>query len=131
MRGHDMGEEVVKEMDETQKEHEGDQFEAKEVAFADIEPAFQEANGVQNMDFLLDVPLEVTVELGKAKLTIGDLLRLNQGSVVELNKLTNQPLEIYANKKLMAEGEVVVVNQKFGIRLINIISPGDRVKSLS
>ena len=131
MRGHDMGEEEAKEMDETQKEHEGDQLEAKEVAFADIEPAFQEANGVQNMDFLLDVPLEVTVELGKAKLTIGDLLRLNQGSVVELNKLTNQPLEIYANKKLMAEGEVVVVNQKFGIRLINIISPGDRVKSLS
>jgi len=131
MRGHDMGEEVVKEMDETQKEHEDDQLEAKEVAFADIEPAFQEANGVQNMDFLLDVPLEVTVELGKAKLTIGDLLRLNQGSVVELNKLTNQPLEIYANKKLMAEGEVVVVNQKFGIRLINIISPGDRVKNLS
>ena len=131
MRGHDMGEEEAKEMDESQKEHEGDQLEAKEVAFADIEPAFQEANGVQNMDFLLDVPLEVTVELGKAKLTIGDLLRLNQGSVVELNKLTNQPLEIYANKKLMAEGEVVVVNQKFGIRLINIISPGDRVKSLS
>ena len=131
MRGNDMGEEVVREMDETQKEHEDDQLEAKEVAFADIEPAFQEANGVQNMDFLLDVPLEVTVELGKAKLTIGDLLRLNQGSVVELNKLTNQPLEIYANKKLMAEGEVVVVNQKFGIRLINIISPGDRVKSLS
>ncbi|MGW8180449.1 MAG: flagellar motor switch protein FliN, partial [bacterium] len=115
----------------SQKEHEGDQLEAKEVAFADIEPAFQEAGGVQNMDFLLDVPLEVTVELGKAKLTIGDLLRLSQGSVVELNKLTNQPLEIYANKKLMAEGEVVVVNQKFGIRLINIISPGDRVKSLS
>jgi flagellar motor switch protein FliN/FliY len=126
-----MGEEESVEMDESQKEHEGDQLEAKEVAFADIEPAFQEAGGVQNMDFLLDVPLEVTVELGKAKLTIGDLLRLSQGSVVELNKLTNQPLEIYANKKLMAEGEVVVVNQKFGIRLINIISPGDRVKSLS
>jgi len=131
MRGHDMGEEEAKGMGESQKENEGDQLEAKEVAFADIEPAFQEANGVQNMDFLLDVPLEVTVELGKAKLTIGDLLRLSQGSVVELNKLTNQPLEIYANKKLMAEGEVVVVNQKFGIRLINIISPGDRVKSLS
>jgi flagellar motor switch protein FliN/FliY len=126
-----MGEEEAKGMDENVKDQEGDQLEAKEVAFADIEPAFQEANGVQNMDFLLDVPLEVTVELGKARLTIGDLLRLSQGSVVELNKLTNQPLEIYANKKLMAEGEVVVVNQKFGIRLINIISPGDRVKNLS
>jgi len=131
MRGHEMGEEEAKGMDENVKDQEGDQLEAKEVAFADIEPAFQEANGVQNMDFLLDVPLEVTVELGKARLTIGDLLRLSQGSVVELNKLTNQPLEIYANKKLMAEGEVVVVNQKFGIRLINIISPGDRVKNLS
>jgi flagellar motor switch protein FliN/FliY len=56
---------------------------------------------------------------------------LNQGSVLELDKLTNQPLEIFVNKKLMAEGEVVLVNEKFGIRLTNIISPGDRVKGLS
>jgi flagellar motor switch protein FliN/FliY len=126
-----MAEDEGKGMDESPKEQEDDQLEAKEVAFADIEPSYQAGNGVQNMDFLLDVPLEVTVELGKAKLTIGELLRLSQGSVVELNKMTSQPLEIYANKKLMAEGEVVVVNQKFGIRLINIISPGDRVKNLS
>jgi len=85
----------------------------------------------QNMDFLLDIPLEITVELGSSKITIGDLLKLSQGSVVELNKLTDEPLDIFVNKKLMAHGEVVVVNEKFGIRLTNIVSPGDRVKGLS
>ncbi len=83
-----------------------------------------------NMGFLLDIPLEITVRLGKTKVTIGELLKLNQGSVVELNKLTDEPLEIYVNNKLMAEGEVVVVNEKFGIRLTNIISPRDRVQEL-
>ena len=70
------------------------------------------------------------MEHGKTKITVGELLKLSQGSVVELNKLTNQPLEIFVNKKLMAEGEVVVVNEKFAIRLMNIISLGDRVKGL-
>ena len=70
-------------------------------------------------------------ELGKTKMTIGELLRLGQGSLIELDKLTDQPLEIFVNNKLMAEGEVVVVNDKFGIRLINIISPGERVKELT
>lgn len=85
----------------------------------------------KQMEFLLDIPLEITVELGKTRITIGDLLKLNQGSVLELDKLTNQPLEIFVNKKLMAEGEVVLVNEKFGIRLTNIVSPNDRVKGLS
>ena len=84
-----------------------------------------------NMDFLLDIPLEITVELGSSRITIGDLLKLSQGSVVELNKLTDEPLDIYVNKKLMAHGEVVVVNEKFGIRLTNIVSPGERVKVLT
>ena len=104
--------------------------EAKEVTFADIEPGPHDVGGSQNMDFLLDIPLDITVELGKSKITIGDLLKLSQGSVVELDKLTNQPLQIYVNRKLMAEGEVVVVNEKFAIRLMNIISPGERVKGL-
>jgi len=84
-----------------------------------------------NMDFLLDIPLEITVELGSSRITIGDLLKLSQGSVVELNKLTDEPLDIYVNKKLMAHGEVVVVNEKFGIRLTTIVSPGERVKGLT
>ena len=104
--------------------------EAKEVTFAEIEPGLNNGGSSQHMDFLLDIPLEISVELGKTKITVGELLKLSQGSVVELNKLTNQPLEIFVNKKLMAEGEVVVVNEKFAIRLMNIISLGDRVKGL-
>jgi flagellar motor switch protein FliN/FliY len=87
--------------------------------------------GDRNMDFLLDIPLDISVELGNAKIKIGDLLKLSQGSVVELNRLTDEPLDIFVNKKLMAHGEVVVVNEKFGIRLTNIISPGERVKNLT
>ena len=71
------------------------------------------------------------MELGRTKIKVGDLLKLSQGSVVELDSMTDQPLEIFVNKKLMAQGEVVVVNDKFGIRLTNIISPGDRVKKLT
>ena len=106
-------------------------MEAKTAAFAEIAPGLQGTGDPQNMDFLLDIPLEISVELGKTQLTIGDLLKLSQGSVVELNKLTDQPLEIYVNRKLMGQGEVVVVNEKFGIRLINIISPGERVRELT
>ncbi|MBN1106934.1 MAG: flagellar motor switch protein FliN, partial [Deltaproteobacteria bacterium] len=104
---------------------------AKEVTFAEVAPGANEGGNAQSIDFLLDVPLEITVELGKTKVSVGDLLKMNQGSIVELDKLTNQPLEIYVNRKLMAQGEVVVVNEKFGIRLTNIISPGERVKRLS
>jgi flagellar motor switch protein FliN len=104
---------------------------AKEVTLADIEPGQVEGGAPQNLDFLLDIPLEISVELGKTKISIGELLKLSQGAVVELNKSTEQPLEIFVNRKLMAQGEVVVVNEKFAIRLTNIISPGDRVKTLS
>jgi flagellar motor switch protein FliN/FliY len=115
---------------ELEKNMSGD-LDAKEVTFADIEPGIQEEGGSQNMDFLLDIPLEITVELGKTRISIGDLLKLSQGSVVELDKMTSQPLEIFVNRKLMAQGEVVVVNDKFGIRLMHIISPKDRVKKLT
>lgn len=98
---------------------------------AELEPDSGGMENAQNMDFLLDIPLEITVELGSSKITIGELLKLSQGSVVELNKLTDEPLDIFVNKKLMAHGEVVIVNEKFGIRLTNIVSPGERVKVLS
>jgi flagellar motor switch protein FliN/FliY len=96
----------------------------------DVDPEGGAMEGVQNMDFLLDIPLEITVELGSSRITIGDLLKLSQGSVVELNRLTNEPLDIFVNKKLMAHGEVVLINEKFGIRLTNIVSPGERVQAL-
>ena len=84
----------------------------------------------QNIDFILDIPLEVTVELGRTAMLINDLLQLGQGSVIELNKLAGEPLEILVNRKLIARGEVVVVNEKFGVRLTDIVSPIERVKSL-
>ncbi len=98
---------------------------------AELEPGMGLNDNGRNMDFLLDIPLDISVELGNTKIKIGDLLKLSQGSVVELNRLTDEPLEIFVNKKLMAHGEVVVVNEKFGIRLTNIISPGERVKNLT
>ena len=84
----------------------------------------------QSIDFILDIPLEVTVELGRTAMLINDLLQLGQGSVIELNKLAGEPLEILVNRKLIARGEVVVVNEKFGVRLTDIVSPIERVKSL-
>jgi flagellar motor switch protein FliN len=85
----------------------------------------------QNLDLILDIPLTVTVELGRSKMLINDLLQLGQGSVIELTKLVGEPLEVLVNDKLVARGEVVVVNDKFGVRLTDIVSPMERVQSLS
>lgn len=83
-----------------------------------------------DLEFILDIPLELSVELGRSKMLVNDLLQLGQGSIVELNKLAGEPLEIYINRKLVARGEVVVVNEKFGVRLTDIITPMERVRSL-
>ena len=85
---------------------------------------------MRDLDFILDLPLEISVELGRTKLLINDLLQLGQGSVVELNKFAGEPLEILVNNKLIARGEAVVVNEKFGVRITDIISPLERVKQL-
>jgi flagellar motor switch protein FliN/FliY len=74
------------------------------------------------MKMVLDVPLKVTVELGRTKLLVNDLLQLGQGSVIELDKMAGEPMEIYVNDKLVALGEVVVVNEKFGVRLTDVMS---------
>ena len=84
----------------------------------------------QDIDFILDIPLELSVELGRRKMLVNDLLQLGQGSIVELDKLAGEPLEIYINRKLVARGEVVVVNEKFGVRLTDIITPMERVRTL-
>lgn len=83
-----------------------------------------------NLDFILDVPIEVTVELGRAKLLVNELLKLGQGSVIELSKLAGETLDVLANQKLVARGEVVVVNDKYGVRLTEVISPMERVERL-
>ena len=82
------------------------------------------------LEFILDIPLEVTVEMGRTRMLINDLLQLGQGSVIELNRLAGEPLDILVNNKLVARGEVVVVGEKFGIRLTDIVSPMERVKRL-
>ena len=84
----------------------------------------------KSLDFILDIPLQLTVELGRTKLIIKDVLELNQGSVVELGKLAGEPLDVFVNSKLVARGEAVVVNEKFGIRLVDIISPNERVEKV-
>jgi flagellar motor switch protein FliN/FliY len=83
-----------------------------------------------NLRFLLDIPLQVTVELGRKRLVVHDLLQLNQGSVIELTKQIGEPFEVLVNQKLIARGEVVVINDKFGVRITDIISPTERVQQL-
>lgn len=98
-------------------------------AFRELKPDAAAAGG-KDMNFLLDIPLEVTVQLGRTRMLIRDLLQLNQGSVLELEKIAGEPMEILVNDKLIARGEVVVVNEKFGIRLTDIISPTERISQL-
>jgi len=84
----------------------------------------------RSVEFLLDVPLRVTVELGRCKMRIVDLLRLAKGSVVELDKIAGEPLDVRVNGHLIARGEAVIVNDKFGVRLSDVLSPSERVRSL-
>lgn len=83
-----------------------------------------------NLNLILDIPLRVTVELGRTKMIVSELLNLGQGSVIELSKLAGEPMEVLVNDKLVARGEAVVVNEKFGVRLTDIISPTERVEQL-
>jgi len=83
-----------------------------------------------NLDMILDIPVTLSVEIGRTKISIRNLLKLNQGSVVELTRLAGEPMDIFVNGTLIAHGEVVVVNEKFGIRLTDVISAAERVKKL-
>lgn len=83
-----------------------------------------------NLDVILDIPVTISMEIGNTKINIRNLLQLNQGSVIELDRMAGEPLDVVVNGTLIAHGEVVVVNEKFGIRLTDIISPAERVKKL-
>lgn len=85
----------------------------------------------RNLKMILDIPLKVSVELGRTRMPVRELINLAQGSVIELNKLAGEPLEVYVNDKLIARGEAVVVNEKFGVRLTDIISQTERVEQLT
>lgn len=87
-------------------------------------------DGMKNLDFLLDIPLHVTVEVGRSKILIKDLLAMREGNVIELDKLAGEPLDLYVNGRLIARGEAVLINEKFGIRLTDVVSPAERIEKL-
>jgi len=93
-------------------------------------PEEMSAEASRNLDLIKDIPLRVSVELGRTRMVVSELLNLGQGSVVELSKLAGEPMEVLVNDKLVARGEAVVVNEKFGVRLTDIISPTERVEQL-
>lgn len=103
------------------KKPELDQFESGTV------PA---GNEDANLDLILDIPVNIAMEIGRTRISIRNLLQLNQGSVVELDRLAGEPMDVLVNGTLVAHGEVVVVNEKFGIRLTDVVSPAERVKKL-
>jgi flagellar motor switch protein FliN/FliY len=90
----------------------------------------QESPRQVDLSLLLDVPLQVTVELGRTRMTIESLLKLTQGSVVELNQIVGEPLNIYVNNRLMARGEAVIMKEKFAMRIVDVISPERRIESM-
>jgi flagellar motor switch protein FliN len=85
---------------------------------------------IQKLKFILDIPLQLTVELGRTSMLVKEVLQLNQGAVVELSKLAGEPLDVFINSKLVARGEAVVVNEKFGVRLVDVVSPNERVEKV-
>ena len=99
--------------------------------FADLTPAAVPEPSGGNLDLILDIPVNITVELGRTKIQIRNLLQLSQGSVIELDGMAGEPMSVLVNGCLIAQGEVVVVNEKFGIRLTDIITPDERLRRLN
>ncbi len=120
--------------DDVQEEMEASKTKPKTAAspvnFEELHKTERRSEGAIDIDFILDIPLTITVELGRCRMLIGELLQLGQGSVVELAKFAGEPMDVFINQKLIAKGEVVVVNEKFGIRLTDIVSPAERVSKL-
>ena len=114
-----------------EEEKKDDEVQAAEDAEASAKAQEEELSvSTKNLDMILDIPLKVSVELGRTKMVVSELLNLGQGSVIELSKLAGEPMEVLVNDKVVARGEAVVVNEKFGVRLTDIISPTERVEQL-
>ena len=108
-----------------------EQADAEAAGFENLEDDASAANDDEvNLDVILDVPVDISMEIGRTKISIRNLLKLNQGSVIELDRLAGEPMDVLVNGTLIAHGEVVVVNDKFGIRLTDVISPVERIKKL-
>ena len=106
----------------------GDDFQQVEAKRLNETPSGD--SGDVKLDVILDIPVTVGMEIGRTQLSIRNLLQLNQGSIVELDRLAGEPMDVLVNGTLVAHGEVVVVNEKFGIRLTDVVSPADRIKNL-
>ncbi|AZB42949.1 flagellar motor switch phosphatase FliY [Bacillus sp. FJAT-42376] len=106
------------------------QYEVKPAQFANFEPNHSTGTEHRNLDLLMDIPLQVTVELGRTKRSIKEILELSSGSIIELDKLAGEPVDILINRKIVAKGEVVVIDENFGVRVTDIISQQDRLNKL-
>nr|WP_198288928.1 MULTISPECIES: flagellar motor switch protein FliN [unclassified Methylotenera] len=103
----------------------------KAQVFTEFSPSNKLHDTQNDIDFILDIPVQLTVELGRTKIAIKNLLQLAQGSVVELDGMAGEPMDVLVNGCLIAQGEVVVVNDKFGIRLTDIITPAERIRKIN
>ena len=106
------------------------QADVEAASFQDLQEEGEPLGSDVNLDVILDVNVTLSMEIGRTRIPIRNLLQLNQGSVVELDRLAGEPMDVLVNGTLVAHGEVVVVNEKFGIRLTDVISPAERVKKL-
>jgi flagellar motor switch protein FliN len=97
----------------------------------EVETRMNGNNAELNLDSLLDVPIDISIEIGRTKMTIGELLSLSKGSIVELKKSAGESVDIYVNGKLLGKGEVVVVNERLGVRVAKIVAPVERVQKLA
>lgn len=128
------GEDVTDDWAAAMAEQQAAEPEPSEAAPAQFQDLQDDAKGPSNedsnLDVILDIPVTIAMEIGRTKINIRNLLQLNQGSVVELDRLAGEPMDVLVNGTLVAHGEVVVVNEKFGIRLTDVVSPAERVKKL-
>ena len=126
-----MADEWAAAMEEQGVEEDEDENDAHSVELDEFENAASSGDGnTPDLDVILDIPVSISMEVGSTPITIRNLLQLNQGSVIELDRLAGEPLDVLVNGTLIAHGEVVVVNEKFGIRMTDVISPSERIKKL-
>jgi len=113
-----------------QQERDTSVEDAQQIELDEFSSETSAVNGRPDLDVILDIPVTISMEVGRTSITIRNLLQLNQGSVIELDRLAGEPLDVLVNGTLIAHGEVVVVNEKFGIRMTDVISPSERIKKL-
>jgi len=117
-------------MEDNEKSDENVEQEIKEETPIEQKNMFSQQISGTNIEILLDIPLEVSVELGRTKMIIKDLIQLGPGSIIELDKLIGEPVDLLVNDNLIARGEVVVFDENFGVRITDIVTPAERLKSL-